>query len=202
MQVVDISKSYSRKAILKNISFSLGKGSLMALIGENGAGKSTLAKIIMGELSADQGEVLVEGRIGYCPQEIQLFPLLTIQENFQYFASAYGLTNNSNKTNWTTRRDYLMNEFGFAVYRNEQVSNLSGGTKQKLNLSISLLHEPDILIWDEPYGGFDWETYQHFWKLSTTLKEEGKSILIITHFLNDAKQFDKVLTLKDGQFIS
>ena len=128
--------------------------------------------------------------------------MLTVQENFQYFASAYGLINKSHKLKWEARREELMNEFGFAAYRNEQVNKLSGGTKQKLNLSVSLLHDPDILIWDEPYGGFDWETYQHFWKLSTTLRQEGKSILIITHFLNDPKQFDQVLTLKDGQFIS
>jgi ABC-2 type transport system ATP-binding protein len=201
LEVLNISKSFNRKQVLNKISFALAPGTLTGIIGENGAGKSTLLKIIIGELSPDHGAVHLKGKVGYCPQESLVFPTLTVLENFLYFASAYGLANRNDNNKWTVRTELLIDKFGLSPYAHQCVNTLSGGTRQKLNLSISLLHDPDICILDEPYGGFDWETYQHFWELIVQLKDEGKTILLITHLLNDLKHFDRLLTLKDGQII-
>jgi ABC-type multidrug transport system ATPase subunit len=198
LEVLSISKSYNRKEVLRNVSFCLDPGKLTGIMGENGSGKSTLLKIIMGEIKADQGKVYVKGSIGYCPQEPLVFPTLTIEENFSYFASAYGITD---KNKSKSVREALVHQLGLTAYLREQVHKLSGGTRQKLNLSISLLHDPDICVLDEPYGGFDMETYHHFWKIILQLKDQGKGILLVSHLLNDAGYFDHILTLQSGQLV-
>jgi ABC-2 type transport system ATP-binding protein len=201
IDVLNISKSFSHIKVLNDVSFTLKPGTLTGIIGENGSGKTTLLKIMMGELNADYGTVNISGTVGYCPQESLVFPTLSVQENLHYFASAYGLTTTSNKNKLTSRIDELLKHLGFNAYRNEMVQKLSGGTRQKLNLSISLLHDPAICILDEPYGGFDWETYQNFWKVIVQLKNRGKAILLVTHLLNDTKYFDQLLTLKQGHLV-
>ncbi len=196
LTALHISKSYGKKEILSNISFTIRPGTLNAVVGENGAGKSTLMKILIGELNADKGNVILNGKSGYCPQHPLIFSMLTVNENFRYFASAYGLTNHY----WKARRDKLMDQLGFKKYLHYRVEHLSGGTQQKLNLTLALLHEPDILILDEPYGAFDLATYQHFREMMFQLKDQGKCILLVTHLLNDAERFDQVFTLKEGGF--
>ena len=197
LTALQISKSYGKREILNNISFAIGPGTLNAVVGENGAGKSTLMKIIIGELSADKGTIILNGKAGYCPQNPLIFSMLTVEENFNYFATAYGLTNQTGNL-WIARRDELMDQLGFRQYLHYRAEQLSGGTQQKLNLTLALLHEPDILILDEPYGGFDLATYQHFWEMMFELKGKEKCILLVTHLLNDSKQFDQVFTLKEG----
>ncbi|MFV8327217.1 ABC transporter ATP-binding protein [Flavobacterium sp. ZS1P14] len=189
-----ISKSYGKKEILCNISFTINPGTLNAVVGENGVGKSTLMRILIGEISTDKGVVVLTGKVGYCPQYPLLFSMLTVEENFRYFASAYGLINYY----WKARRDELMDQLGFKKYQHYLVEHLSGGTRQKLNLAIALLNDPDILILDEPYGAFDLETYQHFREMMFQLKDQGKGILLVTHLLNDVERFDQILTLKEG----
>lgn len=201
IDVLNISKSFGHRKVLNDVSFTLKPGTLTGITGENGSGKSTLLKIMMGELSADHGTVNITGTVGYCPQESLVFPTLSVQENLHYFASAYELTATSNKNKLTSRIDELIEHLGFNAYRNERVQKLSGGTRQKLNLSISLLHDPAICILDEPYGGFDWETYQNFWEVIALLKNKGKTILIVTHLLNDTKHFDQLLMLKQGHLV-
>ena len=183
---------------MDDVSFCVPHGSLNAIVGENGAGKSTLLKIIVGELKADNGLIKAKGTIGYCPQQALLFSMLTVEENFKYFASAYGLTGNSN---WLQQRDNLLHALKFNNRLNNRVDRLSGGTKQKLNLSIALLNDPTILILDEPYGGFDWETYRHFYSMMLELRLKGKCILLVTHMVTDPVSFDKIFTLKEGKMI-
>ena len=192
-----ISKSYGKREILNNISFAIGAGTLNAVVGENGAGKSTLMKILIGESAAGKGTVILKGKAGYCPQNPLIFLMLTVEENFRYFATAYGLTS-QNKHVWIDMRDRLMNQLGFRQYLHYRAEHLSGGTQQKLNLAIALLHEPDILILDEPYGAFDMVTYQQFREMMFQLKDQGKCILLVTHLLNDPERFDHVFTLKEG----
>ena len=201
IEVLNISKSFGHRKVLNDISFALKPGTLTGIVGENGSGKSTLLKIMMGELNADHGTVNITGTVGYCPQESLVFPTLSVQENLHYFASAYGLGTTSNKNKFTSRVNELLEHLGFSAYRNEKVQRLSGGTRQKLNLSIGLLHDPAICILDEPYGGFDWETYLNFWQVIAQLKTRGKTILLVTHLLNDTKHFDQLLTLKQGYLV-
>jgi ABC-type multidrug transport system ATPase subunit len=189
-----ISKSFGRKKVLKDISFQLEAGSLTGIVGENGSGKSTLMKIIVGEQSADNGKIHVNGKIGYCPQKTVLFPQLSIQEHFNYFSIAYGIGKGQSQK----RSEELLDHFNYSQYRQERTINLSGGTQQKLNLSIALLHEPNILVLDEPYNGFDWDTYQKFWDYTNHLRNQGCAILIVTHLLSEKERFDRVFELENG----
>jgi ABC-type multidrug transport system ATPase subunit len=191
-------KSFGRRQVLRDITFQLCRGELAGIVGENGSGKSTLLKILAGLLRPTAGEFTVRGRIGFCPQELLLFEMLTVKETFQYFATAYGLNQIKSSSSWEEVKKDLLIRFRFHQYENTMVSHLSEGTKQKLNLSLALLHSPDLFILDEPYSGFDWETYLHFWRYAEEWRSQGKSILIVSHFIYDRSKFDKLFELKEG----
>ena len=96
------------------------------------------------------------------------------------------------------RQAHLLEYFNFGKYLGEKVAHLSGGTAQKLNLSLALLHHPNLLILDEPYSGFDWDTYQRFWKYVGQLRAEGCAILVVSHFITETKLFDRIYEMKNG----
>lgn len=194
-----IAKSFGRHRVLNDVSLEMRRGEIAGIVGENGAGKSTLLKILIGLLAPGAGKISVRGTIGYCPQETVAFETLTVSENFRYFATAYGLRRNRTDGSWEKAKDELLGFFNFGQYENRLVSELSGGTKQKLNLSLALLHAPDILILDEPYSGFDWETYLRFWEFAEKLQAKGKSILIVSHLVHDLTKFDNLYTLREGR---
>ncbi|MCA1625606.1 MAG: ABC transporter ATP-binding protein [Acidobacteria bacterium] len=197
-QAEHIDKSYGKHIVLKDVSLEMQRGEIVGIVGENGAGKSTLLKILMGLLAPDAGNVVSQGIVGYCPQEAVLFETLTVSENFLYFATAYGLRRTKIENSWEEAKNNLLDYFRFGQYENRLVSELSGGTKQKLNLSLALLHSPDILILDEPYSGFDWETYLRFWSYTEELQSKGKSILVVSHLVNDRSKFNSLYALKEG----
>ena len=194
LKVEHIEKAFGKNKVLKNVSMEMNTASLYGIVGENGSGKSTLLKIIVGEWRPDHGKISVNGPLGYCPQDTLLFALLTVDEHFRYFAEAYG----ADKSELLRRGEWLMNYFNFTKYRNERIASLSGGTKQKLSLAIALLHQPQLLILDEPYSGFDWDTYLSFWDLTDKLRQEGCAILIVTHMLTEKKRFDRIFNLEQG----
>lgn len=196
LEVRNIAKSFGRKKVLEDVSFDMPPSTVNGITGENGSGKTTLLKIIVGEWKADGGTISVRGRIGYCPQKTLLFPQLTVEEHLQYFSSAYGL----DRSEFGERSRDLLQFFRFEKYLPDRVEVLSGGTQQKLNLVISLLHRPDILILDEPYNGFDWDTYLKFWKYTEQLKQSGCAILIVSHFLTERERFDRIYNLERGRF--
>jgi ABC-2 type transport system ATP-binding protein len=198
VEVRNVAKSFGRRHVLKDVSFCLRRGEMAGIVGENGSGKTTLLKTIVGLLSPSTGEIVVQEKVGYCPQEMLVFETLTVHENFAYFAAAYGLRRGPGTDGWQGREHFLLSRFGFAPYRDVLVSNLSGGTKQKLNLSLAVLHEPGLLILDEPYSGFDWETYLHFWDYAADLKAAGAGFLVVSHFLYDRSKFDTVYELREG----
>ena len=152
-------------------------------------------KIIAGEISAPHGKIQKNGKTGYCPQEAILFSQITVQEHFSYFSAAYKLK----KEKLNRRVEELLYHFNYREYYKDRISNLSGGTRQKLNLSIALLHEPDLLILDEPYNGFDWDTYQKFWDYTGKLKDKGCAILVVSHLINEKDKFDRIYELQNGR---
>jgi ABC-2 type transport system ATP-binding protein len=138
--------------VLRGASLKVRAGELVGLVGENGSGKSTLMQIIVGLLARDGGTVERPGKLGYCPQIPMVWDKLTVDEHFELFARAYDLDHDAG----ARAADELLSELDFAKYRRYRVEELSGGTRQKLNLAVSLMHEPDLLLLDEPYAGFDW----------------------------------------------
>lgn len=203
--VKDVRKAFSvgiwprrhSDAILAGASLSVGAGELVGLVGENGSGKSTLMKIIVGLIGRDGGSVERTGRLGYCPQTPLLWDKLTVHEHFELFARAYGMDRELAARN----RDALLDELQFARYQKHRVENLSGGTRQKLNLALALMHDPNLLLLDEPYAGFDWETYLKFWDMSERRRSEGMGILIVSHFLAERERLGRIYTLTDGRAV-
>lgn len=185
-------KSYGRHQVLCGVDLAAGPGQLVAVVGENGSGKSTLLKILAGTLAADAGTVRLTGALGYCPQEPVLSDNLTVDQHFRYFAAAYRLAS-------LRRADELAGLLGYAQHRREPAGALSGGTRQKLNLTLALLHDPDVLLLDEPYQGLDRETYLRFWDLTADLRARGRAIVIITHLVFEQDRFDLLADLSGGR---
>jgi ABC-type multidrug transport system ATPase subunit len=192
LEARDVRKSYGRHEVLRGVDLAAGPGQLVAVVGENGAGKSTLLKILAGTLAADGGTVTLAGTLGYCPQDPVLNDNLTVEQHLRYFAAAGRLPS-------LVRADELTAKLGYAQYRRETAGALSGGTRQKLNLTLALMHDPDVLLLDEPYQGFDWETYLLFWDLADGLRARGKAIVIITHLVFEQDRFDLLADLSAGR---
>ena len=184
--------------VLRGASLQLWPGEVVGLVGENGSGKSTLMKILVGALDRDAGTVTRAGQVGFCPQEPILYERLTCDEHFELFGRAHGMT----EAAVARARDDLYDTLGFADWRDARVEELSGGTRAKLNLGLALLPDPELLLLDEPYAGFDWDTYQRFWELTRQRRDAGRSLLIISHFITDAERFDRIYDLDEGRTVA
>lgn len=181
--------------VLTGADLALHAGEIVGIVGENGSGKSTLMQILVGALQSDAGEVTRDVTIGWCPQETLLYDRLTVAETFELFGEAYGLSDE----HVSERREELATKLDFTRFLDYRIDHLSGGNRQKVNLAIALLHDPDVLLLDEPYTGFDWETYLAFWELTEGLVADGTSIAIISHLISERERFDRILELRDGQ---
>ena len=205
LEASGIEKSYRRGVwplrrahpVLRGAGLALYPGEVVGLVGENGAGKSTLMKILVGALAADAGTISIVGRLGYCPQEPVVYERLTCDEHFELFGRAYAMTPEQERA---SRRD-LYAALGFGHYAANRAGQLSGGTLAKLNLGLALLPDPEVLLLDEPYAGFDFDTYQKFWELVARRRTAGRSVLIISHFVTDEERFDRIVTLRDGKAV-
>ena len=187
---------FSRRVeVLDGVSIEIQPGELLGIVGGNGAGKSTLMKILVGVLEPDTGTVTRRCSIGWCPQESLLYDRLTITETMELFGAAYGL----DQATIRERVAELAETFGYERYLDTRIDRLSGGNRQKVNLSVALLHEPDLLLLDEPYTGFDWETYQQFWRLAETLPQRDTAVVIISHFVESRERFDRIYEIADGE---
>ena len=205
LEASGIEKSYRRgmwplrreHQVLRGARLALYPGEVVGLVGENGAGKSTLMKILVGALAADAGTISIAGRLGYCPQQPVVYERLTCDEHFELFGRAYGMAPERERSS----RSDLYESLGFGQYATTRAGQLSGGTLAKLNLALALLPDPEVLLLDEPYSGFDFDTYLKFWDLVARRRTAGRSVLIISHFVTDEERFDRIVTLRDGKAV-
>lgn len=187
-----IQKSFGRRRVLAGLDLEIAAGELVAVVGENGTGKTTLLRVLAGDLRPDAGTIVIGGRPGYCPQSVVLDEALTVDQHVRYFQAAYGIGS-------PRRAGELIERLGYAACRGQLAGTLSGGTRQKLSLTLALLHEPALLLLDEPYQGFDWETYLAFWDLAGELRGAGTAILVITHLVFEQERFDRICHLTAGR---
>ncbi len=181
--------------VLTGANITLYPGEIVGIVGENGSGKSTLMKILVGAVQPDGGDVSRDVTVGWCPQETLLYDRLTVEETFALFGEAYDMS----RERVCDRRDELAAKLDFERFLGYRIDHLSGGNRQKVNLAIALLHDPDVLLLDEPYTGFDWETYLAFWELTEELVADGTTIAIISHLISERERFDRILELRDGK---
>ncbi|HZH72922.1 MAG TPA: ABC transporter ATP-binding protein [Mariniphaga sp.] len=202
-----VSKSYSKTPALKEISLEVSKGELFGLIGPDGAGKTTLIRILMTLLLPDSGEILVNGMdvvkeykkirqfTGYMPGRFSLYQDLTVEENLEFFASVFGTTIEENYE--------LIADIYHQIepFKKRRAGNLSGGMKQKLALSCSLIHQPRILFLDEPTTGVDAVSRQEFWEMLKNLQQKEITIFVSTPYMDEATLCDRVALIQNGQIL-
>jgi len=187
-----ICKSFGRRRVLAGLDLEAAAGEMVAVAGENGTGKTTLLRILAGDVRPDAGSVAIRGRPGYCPQTAVLDEALTVDQNVRYFQAAYGIGR-------TGRAEALIERLGYAGCRDQRAGALSGGTRQKLSLTLALMHDPPVLLLDEPYQGFDWQTYLAFWEMAGELRDRGTATVVISHLVFEQERFDRICHLRDGR---
>ncbi|OLS20401.1 MAG: ABC-type transporter ATP-binding protein EcsA [Candidatus Heimdallarchaeota archaeon LC_2] len=192
LEVNNINFFYNkRKDIIKNLNFKLFPSEIVGISGENGAGKSTFLKLLVGILKPRKGNIIKNGILGYSPQNILLFDNLTVLENFRVFGKGLNLS----QTTIEEKTSEILDILQFKQYKDTFVKDLSGGTAQKTNFGISLLGDPDILVLDEPYQGLDYSSFTAFWEIQFKLRKLGKSIIIVSHLIEDQSKFTRSLHL-------
>ena len=204
--VRDLRKSYDGVEALRGVSFEVGEGEVFGLLGPNGAGKTTTVEILEGYRRRDGGEVTVLGedpaaapralkeRIGVVLQHSELHPLLTVREVHQMFAGYYAEPRSV---------DDVVDLVGLAGKRDARVKTLSGGQKRRLDLGVALVGDPDLVFLDEPTTGFDPAARRSAWEMIRALRALGKTILLTTHYLDEAQQLaDRVAVIQAGEIVS
>lgn len=211
--VKDLSKQYLRSSdlSLNQVSFTVSKGEKVAILGPNGAGKSTLISILTGVLENTSGSVdylnpqeqaiqmdLVKKSIGYAPQEYALFDALTPNQHINYFGALYHL----DKDQIEVRREELLNKFQLAEVANKRIRTFSGGMKRRMNLVVSLLHDPQVIFLDEPTAGVDIYQKKVILDYLSEITDQGKTIFYTSHQMDEAKNLCKrLLLLSKGQVV-
>ena len=203
-----VSKRYGEVRAVDDVSFAIESGEMFGLIGPDGAGKTTLIRMACGLLRPDGGHISVLGRdpvrqhravtadIGYLSQRFSLYGDLSIDENIAFFAEIHGVRG------YEASRDRLLEMTQLAAFRARRADRLSGGMKQKLALACTLVHEPKVLILDEPTTGVDPVSRREFWKLLSEFLSRGLTIVMSTQYLDEAERCARVALLHDGRLLA
>lgn len=207
VRVEELTKDFGALRALDRLSLAIPRGTIYGLVGPNGSGKSTLIKILTGLLRPTSGQATLFGkpagavsirrRIGYMPQLEGLYLDLTVEENAQFFASVYGLKG----ADRGKRVEEVLTLVELLARRGSKGEELSGGLRQRLSLACALLHRPELLLLDEPTVGIDPELRQSFWEAFTRMAGEGTSLIISTHYLEEAGRCRRLAMLRDGRLL-
>jgi len=192
---VDLSLSFGRHRVLDGCNLEIGAAQVVGLTGENGSGKSSLVKCLLGFMRPSAGQVQCHPRAGYCPQENVLHRSYTVDEHLELIAS---LTRGAGPAD-AAYVERCVATLKLDRYRAYPIHKLSGGTYQKVKLLTALMHQPPLLVLDEPTDGFDWSMYLVFWDLLAELVAGGTGVLMISHLVHDRERFDRIVELREGR---
>lgn len=210
IELEGISKEFGKLKAVQDINIKVKKGSIYGLLGPNGAGKSTTIRMICGVLKPSGGKALVDGldvykdaeaikaRIGYMSQKFSLYDDLTVLENLRFYASIYGI----NGKERDLRIGQLIEMAGISGREHQLAGHLSGGWKQRLALGCALIHKPSLLILDEPTAGVDPVARRVFWELIFKLAKQGITVLVTTHYMDEAESCDEISFVFNGTVIA
>lgn len=209
VQVNKVSMNFGLVEAVRQVSFDVTQGTIFGLVGSDGAGKSTLLRIIATMIKPASGTILIDGldavsekkqvkkRIGYMPQRFGLYQDLTVNENIDFFMDIYGIRGVERKK----RKERYLGFSNLLPFLDRQAGNLSGGMKQKLGLACVLVHEPQMLILDEPTNGVDPVSRMEFWDILNQMRQNGMTILVSTAYLDEGEKCDSVGLMHRSQLL-
>jgi len=210
IEVQNLVKKFGSFVANDNLSFSVDAGEIYGFLGANGAGKTTAMKILCGLSAPTSGKVMVAGydvshqsemvkkRIGYMSQRFSLFDDLSVWENFQFFGGIYGLPSAKIKQ----RTSELLGRLGLENEKKQLLGSLPLGWKQKLAFSVAIIHEPSIVFLDEPTGGVDPITRRQFWEIIYETTNQGITVFVTTHYMDEAEYCHRVSIMADGKIVA
>jgi ABC-type multidrug transport system ATPase subunit len=206
ISVQNVSKNYGQKKVLDNVSFDIEQGEVFGLLGSNGAGKSTITNIILGLEKKSSGKIVyfdnkkvnLKKKIALVPQDVAFYKDFNVEKNLLFFASISGLKKDLIKK----RIDFLLDWLMLTNFRKTKASFLSGGYQRLLNIAISIIGDPEIIFLDEPTVGLDPKMRKMLWEKVFELKESGKTIILTTHYMDEAETLcSRIALLKNGKLL-
>jgi ABC-2 type transport system ATP-binding protein len=210
VEVHDLVRMFKAFVAVDHVSFEVRRGEIFGLLGPNGAGKTTTFRMLCGLLTVTGGTLKVAGadlrragasarqRIGYVAQKFSLYGQLSVAENLGFFASAYGLRGDRKRQ----RIEWAMQQFELKPLASLPSGQLPGGFKQRLAMAAALIHEPELLFLDEPTSGADPLARREFWRRITALAEQGVTVIVTTHFMEEAEYCDRVAVMDGGRILA
>jgi ABC-2 type transport system ATP-binding protein len=207
IEVSHLTRRFGGFVAVDDISFQVRRGEIFGFLGSNGAGKSTTIRMLCGLLAPSSGTAVVGGvdvgrdpegvkrRIGYMSQRFSLYELLTVDQNIRFFAGIYGL----DAHRLAKRREFVLDMAGLQGRERTLARDLAGGWRQRLALGCAILHEPAILFLDEPTGGVDPLSRRRFWHLIDSLSQSGVTVLVTTHYLDEAERCHRIALIHAGR---
>ena len=208
IKIHGLTKRFGDLVAVNELDLEIEQGEVYGLLGPNEAGKTTVIRILVGLATPTEGVIEVMGRpagdrglaqrIGYMPQELALYEALTVEENLDLYGRLFGLANSALEG----RKVEVLRFVALEERRFDLVHTLSGGMRHRVSLALSLLHEPDILFLDEPTVGVDPELRASFWDNFGNLKESGKTVVITTHYMDEAKHCDRIGLMHRGRMVA
>jgi len=210
IEVMGLTKKFGDFTAVNNVNFEVPRGEIFGFLGPNGAGKTTTIRMLLGLLTPTSGTARVIGfdvvkesealrkRIGYMSQKFSLYNDLTVEENLNFYGGVYGVRGQKLKD----RKKYILQMAGLVGREKELTKNLSGGWKQRLALGVAIIHEPEVLFLDEPTAGVDPISRRAFWELIYELAEEGTTILVTTHYMDEAEHCQNLVFIQRGNLVA
>ncbi|MDA1280268.1 MAG: ABC transporter ATP-binding protein [Chloroflexi bacterium] len=208
ISINELEFAYGKRPVLNGINLEIPRGVSFGILGANGAGKTTLVRLLIGRLEPTSGTALIFGRppgpaladsVGYMPQLNALYESLSVRENLDFFARMLGMSDSKPRAAAVARAMELV---GLADRAKSVITELSGGMRQRVSLGVALVHEPELLLLDEPTVGLDPELRSMFWRHFKEMTEAGTTILISSHTMDDAAHCDSLGFMRGGKFIA